>query len=78
MGRIILLILIALAIYWLFRSFLRSQARDDKPPPPASTSERGEDMVTCTRCGVNLPRSEAREDAGRLVCANNPGCHPSA
>jgi uncharacterized protein len=77
LGRIILLILIALAIYWLFRSFLRSQTREDKPPPE-SMSEKGEDMVTCTACGVNLPRSEAREEAGRLVCANNPGCHPSA
>lgn len=73
MGRIILLILIALAIYWLFRGFLRSQARRDQPPPPARSAE-GEDMVTCTRCGVHLPRSDAREEEGRLVCANNPGC----
>lgn len=76
MGRIILLILIALAIYWLFRSFLRSQAGRDQPPPPERSPE-GEDMVTCTRCGVHLPRSDAREEEGRLVCANNPGCrHP--
>ena len=79
MGRIILLILIALAIYWLFRSFLRSRERDDEPPgkPPARSPE-GEDMVTCARCGVNLPRSDAREEAGRLVCANNPGCRHTA
>lgn len=78
MGRIILLILIALAIYWLFRAFLRSQARDDKPPVDPAITPKGEDMVTCTRCGVNLPRSEAREEAGRLVCASNPGCLPPA
>lgn len=79
LGRIILLILIAFAIYWLFRAFLRSQARDDDAPrPPAAQSPKGEDMVTCTRCGVNLPRSDSREEEGRLVCANNPGCrHPA-
>jgi uncharacterized protein len=58
---------------------MRSQARRDAPPaPPASRSPEGEDMVTCARCGVNLPRSEAREDEGRLVCASNPGCRHSA
>jgi formylmethanofuran dehydrogenase subunit E len=31
-------------------------------------------MVTCTRCGVNLPRSEARTEDGKLVCASNPQC----
>jgi len=77
--RIITLILIALAIYWLFRAFLRSQARDDDPPrTPQVHSPQGEDMVTCSRCGVNLPRSDAREEAGRLVCASNPGCRPTA
>lgn len=78
MGRVILLILIAFAIYWLFRSFLRSQARRDQPPPPTARSAEGEDMVTCTRCGVNLPRSEAREEEGLLVCASNPGCRHRA
>jgi uncharacterized protein len=78
LGRIILLILIALAIYWLFRAFLRSQSRDDAPKPPESMSTRGEDMVTCTRCGVHLPRSDARDEAGALVCASNPGCRPRA
>ena len=80
MGRIILLILIAFAIYWLFRAFLRARARrdDEESKPPQAHSPRGEDMVTCTRCGVNLPRSEAREEGGQLVCASNPGCRPTA
>jgi uncharacterized protein len=78
LGRIILLILIAFAIYWLFRAFLRSQTRDDPPQPPRAHSTEGEDMVTCSRCGVNLPRSDARDDGGKLVCASNPGCRPTA
>jgi hypothetical protein len=35
-------------------------------------------MVTCARCGVNLPRSEAMEKDGALVCRDNPSCKPRA
>lgn len=74
MARIILLLIIVFALYLLFRGFFRSQVKDEpKPPEPASIE--GEDMVACARCGVNLPRSEAREESGRLVCQNNPHCH---
>ena len=73
MARILLLLIIGFLLYLLFRGFFRSQV-GKKPPPPA-TSTQGEDMVTCARCGVNLPRSEARELDGRLVCLNNPQCH---
>ena len=73
MARILLLIVIVFILYLLFRRFFRSQTKD-APPPPA-TQAKGEDFVVCGRCGVNLPRSEAREEAGRLVCQNNPHCH---
>ena len=71
MGRI--LILIGIALWWLFRGFFRAQVRDEKP---LAQSPVGEDMVRCARCGVNLPRSESREEAGKLVCATNPQCRP--
>jgi uncharacterized protein len=75
LGRIVLLLIIAFAIYLLFRGFLRAQAkRDEKGEPTLSKSQGGEDMVACTRCGVNLPRSETRELAGNLVCNENPRC----
>ena len=74
MARILLLLVIAFILYLLFRRFFRSQTKD-APPPPAAPQAKAEDMVACTRCGVNLPRSEAREEAGRLVCQNNPHCH---
>ena len=73
MARIILLLIIVFALYLLFRGFFRSQVKDEDKPPEAA-SIKGEDMVACARCGVNLPRSEAREEAGRLVCQNNPHC----
>lgn len=72
MGRILLLVLIAFLIWLLFRGFFKS-ATKTQAPPPASTA-RGEDMVKCARCGVNLPRSEASEEGGRLVCRDNPKC----
>ena len=73
MARILLLLIIVFALYLLFRGFFRSQVKDE-PKAPEATSIEGEDMVACARCGVNLPRSEAREEAGRLVCQNNPHC----
>ena len=75
MARILLLIFIAFLIYLVFRGLFRARTKDAPKAPPATTKQ-GEDMVQCTRCGVNLPRSEAREEAGRLVCANNPQCRP--
>ena len=76
MARILLLIFIAFLVYLVFRGLFRSAAKkrgEDKTPP--ATTPKGEDMVQCARCGVNLPRSEARDEAGRLVCQNNPHCH---
>jgi uncharacterized protein len=74
MARILLLLIIGFILYLIFRGFFRSQVKKEDAPPPATT-ERGEDMVTCAKCGVNLPRSDAREAEGRLVCASNPQCH---
>jgi uncharacterized protein len=73
MGRVLILIVIGIALWWLFRGFFRAQVRDAEDKPRAQSIE-GEDMVRCARCGVNLPRSEARDEAGKLVCANNPQC----
>ena len=75
MARILFLLVIVVVLYLLFRRFFRSQTKEAPKPPPSATQAKGEDMVACARCGVNLPRSEAREDAGRLICQNNPNCH---
>ena len=74
MARILLLLFIAFLVYLIFRGFFRAQTKK-KGGPPAARTVKGEDMVTCARCGVNLPRSDALEEAGRLVCQNNPHCH---
>ena len=72
MGRILLLILIAFVIYLLFRGFMRAQARRDDASKAAAREP--EDMVACARCGVNVPRSSAREEAGKWICQGNPNC----
>jgi hypothetical protein len=49
---------------------LGSRSRDEAPARMADA----EDMVKCSRCGVNMPRSEAREEGGKYFCVNNPQC----
>ena len=67
MGRIVLLLIIGFLIWLAFRGFFRVQTRKRADIPAKST--RGEDMVACSRCGVNLPRSEALESGGRFFCS---------
>ena len=69
MGRILFYILIGIMIWLLWRGSRRAAA----PREPAQGG-RAEDMVACARCGVHMPRSESREEGGRLVCCDNPRC----
>ena len=77
MARILLLLVIAFLVFMVIRALYRSQVKkeekDDAPASDASTAE-GEEMVACARCGVNVPRSETREQGGLRVCASNPNC----
>jgi uncharacterized protein len=72
MARILLLLVIVYLVYLVFRGFFRAQVK--KAPPPEA-QRAAEDMIKCARCGVNLPRSEAHQVDGKLVCVNNPQCH---
>ena len=84
MGKIIFFLLLGLVVWWLYRGLTRSKLKhDDAAAKPSSRVEdggpppRGQDqLVACARCGVNLPRSDAREDAGKFFCVDNPHCHP--
>jgi len=73
MGRVLFILLLALVIWALLRNFIRRQARAEGQGPAARTPV-GEDMVSCVRCGVNLPRSEARAEGTLFVCRDNPRC----
>jgi uncharacterized protein len=78
MGRLLLFVLIALAVYLMVKGSTRRSALRDRDAPSRAAMARGEDMVTCARCGVNVPKSEARAEGGRLVCADNPRCRPAS
>jgi formylmethanofuran dehydrogenase subunit E len=73
LARILLLLAIGFAIWLLFKAFMRKQM---KPPTDASRPE-SEDMVACSRCGVNMPRSEAREAGGKFTCRDPASCKHS-
>jgi uncharacterized protein len=70
LARILLLLVIGFFIWVLFRGFFRAQVKDDAAPAP----KEAEDMVACARCGVNMPRSEAREADGKFTCADPSTC----
>jgi uncharacterized protein len=67
MGRVLVLILIVVLAVWLIRRALRpaptKPVAQTKPPPEG-------DLVACARCGLNLPRGEAREAAGVTYCSD--------
>jgi len=74
MSRILFFVLVALAIYVVLKGMARKERLRDEPSRRRASSEAGEDMVTCARCGVNVPRGESKVEAGRTVCADNPRC----
>ena len=70
MARILLLLAIGFFIWLLFRGFFKAQVKDATPTEPKDV----EDMVACARCGVNMPRSEAKEDGGKFTCRDPATC----
>ena len=67
MGRLILIAVAVLIVIWLVRRALAGPRAAGKPPTEAG-EQKGE-LVTCARCGVNLPKSEARSAGGRFYCS---------
>jgi uncharacterized protein len=50
MSRLLMLVAIGAAVYWLLRSYAKDASRQDHPVV--------EDMVRCAHCGMHIPRSE--------------------
>ncbi len=73
MGRLLFFVIVGIIIWLLWKGSVRLTERPGAPGQ-AHNPTRGEDMVACARCGVNMPRSEAREEDGVLVCRDNPRC----
>jgi uncharacterized protein len=71
LARIVLFVIIGLVVWGLVRGFSRSRVARDEG---AARAAGAEDMVACARCGVHMPASEARVDAGSFYCRDNPRC----
>jgi uncharacterized protein len=65
MGRLLVLILLVVLAVWVIRRAFRASRAAD---PPAKQPLEQQDLVRCARCGVHLPRSEARPADGALYC----------
>ena len=64
MGRLLVLIVIVVAVVWLLKRALAG------PRPTVTQKPAVEgDLVSCARCGVHLPRAEARGAGERLYCS---------
>jgi len=59
----LLLLLIAVVVVYFVLTGLARKRRQRSAPPPV------EPMVACAHCGINVPRSEALEAAGRFFCS---------
>lgn len=66
MGKLLLIIVAALVVYFIVRSYQRNLQAPRKPP---ARTQGGEDMVRCAHCGVHLPRSESTLSAGEFFCS---------
>lgn len=75
MGRLIVLIIIVIAAVWLVKRALRAAAGKNPPASPAEPQasqaepQASQELVKCARCGVLLPRAEARMSNGVLYCS---------
>jgi uncharacterized protein len=65
MGRLIVLVLLVVVAVWLIRRALRRPVS----PDDASRAGKAGELVSCARCGLHLPRGEARTAGGELYCS---------
>jgi uncharacterized protein len=66
---LVLIFLVLLALRMINMRKTRSKTRGASPAPAAETI--AQPMVRCTRCGVFLPRSDAKPVAGGYTCADS-------
>jgi uncharacterized protein len=73
MGKVLLLVVLALVVYALWRGAKRVGTSDRgsaSPRPDAGSAATGpERMVCCERCRVHLPVGEAVLAEGRYYCS---------
>jgi len=69
MLKLIILAGAVMAVVWLLKRAFAADRPADSPPHMPPHTPQG-DLVACARCGVNLPRSEARLAGDRIYCSD--------
>ncbi len=69
MGRILFFVLLGVGLYVAFRIWRVGQRRGTDGAMGKPTAA-GEAMVRCDYCGLNVPKSEALDAAGRWYCSD--------
>jgi uncharacterized protein len=72
MARIVAWLVLIFMVLFALRVIAARSARGRRKSSPQEVAEA---MVRCARCGVFLPRSEAKETRSGFVCAA-AGCVP--
>ena len=65
MVKLLLIVVVFAAAYFIMRSYVRSLTRK----PDSGPAKGNEDMVQCRHCGLHLPRSESLKAADGFFCS---------
>ena len=63
MSRLLFLVAVAVAVYWLITSFRGRSSQN------GNGNNAVEDMVRCAHCGIHLPKSEGFSGDGKYFCS---------
>ena len=66
MGKILLVVVVIVAVYFIVRAYTRALAAKQQLD---SEQKPAEDMVQCAHCGVHLPRDDSVAGGGRFFCS---------
>jgi uncharacterized protein len=75
MTKILVWIVVVFAVLFGLRllNAAKARRRDDRGDRNAGGTKPAETMVRCARCGVYLPRADAKPGPAGLTCGD-PGC----
>ena len=68
MAKILLVVVVIVAVYFIVRAYARALAAKQQPN---SEQKPAEDMVQCAHCGVHLPRSESHASGAKFFCSED-------
>ena len=70
MGRLLVLVVLAVLAVWLVRRALRGAARPNPSQEGMPSAKAEGDLVKCAHCGTHLPLAEARAVGERRYCSD--------